>query len=240
MAGHSKWANIQHRKKAQDAKRGKLFTKLIREVVVAAKDGPDPSQNPKLRLAVDRALQGNMTRDTIDRAIARGSGNNDGADVVSVRYEGYGPGGVAVLVDCLTDNRNRTVAEVRHAFSKAGGNLGTEGSVAYLFEHQGLIVVDGSVDEEALLDVALEGGATDVTRGEGGWEVTTGPSDYLNLTEAFQAKGWECLHQELGWVSSHEVTLSSEDFDKVERMCDVLENLDDVQDVYHNAALEDN
>ena len=186
MAGHSKWANIQNRKKAQDAKRGKLFTKLIREVTVSARmGGPDPGANPRLRAAVDAALGANMPRDTVDRAIKRGAGGEDGRDLEEIRYEGYGPGGVAVMVDCMTDNRNRTVAEIRHAFSKFGGNLGTGGSVAYLFKHVGLISYPAGTSEEALMEAALEAGADDIiSNDDGSIDVITSPDDFVTVKEA--------------------------------------------------------
>ncbi len=188
MAGHSKWANIQHRKGAQDAKRGKLFTKLIREITVSARmGGGDAASNPRLRAAIDKALAGNMTKDTIDRAIKRGAGAADGDNYEEVRYEGYGPGGVAVMVDCMTDNRNRTVAEVRHAFSKFGGNLGTEGSVAYLFEKVGLLSFPAGSDEDQIMEVALEAGAQDVVRNEDdSVDVQAAPNDFYTVKEAME------------------------------------------------------
>ncbi len=193
MAGHSKWANIQHRKKAQDAKRGKIFTKLIREITIAARMGEaDPASNPRLRLAIDKALGANMTKDTIERAVKRGAGAQDGENFDEVRYEGYGPGGVAVMVDCLTDNRNRTVAEVRHAFTKAGGNLGTSGSVAFQFTHTGVISYPQDSDEDAIMEAALEAGAQDVvSNDDGSIDVLTGPYDFVNVKEAMIAAGHE-------------------------------------------------
>ncbi len=193
MAGHSKWANIQHRKGAQDAKRGKLFTKLIREITVAARMGePDPAANPRLRMAVDKALGSNMTKDTIERAIKRGSGVNDGDNFEEVRYEGYGPGGVAVMVDCMTDNRNRTVAEVRHAFTKAGGNLGTDGSVAYQFTKTGILSYPQGSDEDALMEAALEAGADDVVgNDDGSFDVLVQPEQFIDVRDAMQAAGHE-------------------------------------------------
>lgn len=185
MAGHSKWANIQHRKNRQDAKRGKLFTKLIREITVSARlGGSDPDANPRLRAAIDNALSNNMTKDTVERAIKRGSGEADGDNVEEIRYEGYGPGGVAVMVDCMTDNRNRTVAEVRHAFSKCGGNLGTDGSVAYLFNKVGLISYPVGTDEDALMEAALEAGAEDIiTNDDGSIDVITSPDEFMDIKE---------------------------------------------------------
>ena len=193
MAGHSKWANIKHRKAAQDAKRGKVFTKLIRELVVAAKSGgPLPEDNPRLRAAVDKALGNNMKRDTIDKAIARGAGAGEGDNYEEVTYEGYGVGGIAVLVDCMTDNRNRTVSDVRHAFTKRGGNLGTDGSVAYLFNRTGQISYPAGVDENRLIEVALEAGAEDVvTNDDGSMDVLTAWEDFSAVKEALQGAGLE-------------------------------------------------
>ncbi len=237
MAGHSKWANIQHRKKAQDSKRGKLFTKLIREIVVAAKmGGGDPDSNPRLRAAIDKGLSGNMTRDTIERAVKRGSGAGDNENYDEVRYEGYGPSGVAVLVECLTDNINRTVSEVRHAFSKSGGNLGTDGSVAYLFTKQGILSYPAGSDEEKIMEAALEAGAEDVvTNDDGSIDVTTSWEDFLNVKEAMVAESLEPEHAEVTMVASTTVDLQLEDAEKVMRLIDALEDLDDVQNVYTNA-----
>jgi YebC/PmpR family DNA-binding regulatory protein len=191
MAGHSKWANIQHRKKAQDAKRGKLFTKLIREITVSARmGGGDPSANPRLRAAIDAALSNNMTKDTIERATKRGAGDMEGENYEEVRYEGYGPNGVAIMVDCLTDNRNRTVAEVRHAFSKFGGNLGTDGSVAYLFTKTGILSYPPDSDEDMIMEAALEAGADDVvTNDDGSIDVMTSPEEFMNVKEVMVAAG---------------------------------------------------
>lgn len=237
MAGHSKWANIQHRKKAQDAKRGKLFTKLIREITVAARmGGAEPESNPRLRAAIDKGLNGNMTRDTIERAIKRGAGTSEGEHFEEVRYEGYGPGGVAVMVDCLTDNRNRTVAEVRHAFNKAGGNLGTDGSVAYLFTKIGSLVFAAGSDEEKILELALEAGADDVqTHDDTSVEVLTSPDEFLRVKEAMIAAGFEPEMAEMTMQASTMVDMDFEDAEKVLRMVDALEDLDDVQNVYSNA-----
>ncbi len=237
MAGHSKWANIQHRKKAQDSKRGKLFTKLIREIVVAAKmGGGDPDSNPRLRAAIDKGLSGNMTRDTIERAVKRGSGAGDNENYDEVRYEGYGPGGVAVLVECLTDNINRTVSEVRHAFSKSGGNLGTDGSVAYLFTKQGILSYPAGSDEDKIMDAALETGAEDVvTNDDDSIDVTTLWEDFLNVKDAMIAASLEPEHAEVTMVASTSVDLQVEDAEKVMRLIDGLEDLDDVQNVYTNA-----
>lgn len=237
MAGHSKWANIQHRKGAQDAKRGKLFTKLIREITVAARmGGGDVSSNPRLRAAIDKALGGNMTKDTIERAVKRGSGATDGDDYFEIRYEGYGPNGLAVMVDCLTDNRNRTVAEVRHAFSKSGGNLGTEGSVAYLFSKLGVISYPPGCDEDAIMEAALEAGAEDiVTNDDGSVDVQTTAEDFLDVKDAMVAAGFEPEHAEVTQQASTSVELDLEGAEKMLRMISTLEDLDDVQNVYSNA-----
>ncbi len=241
MAGHSKWANIQHRKKAQDAKRGKIFTKLIREITVAARiGGGDPEANPRLRLAVDRALAANMPKDTIERAIKRGAGAQEGEAYEEVRYEGYGPGGVAVMVDCMTDNRNRTVAEVRHAFTKMGGNLGTSGSVAYLFKEQGVLGYPAGTDEDALMEAALEAGAEDVVTAEDGTiEVITSPKAFLQVKEAMIAAGFEPEYAEVTMRPETTVTLDADQAEKMMRLQDMLEDLDDVQRVYSNAEIPD-
>ncbi len=241
MAGHSKWANIQHRKSAQDAKRGKLFTKLIREITVAARlGGPDPEANPRLRLAIDRAQDANMPKENIERAIRRGSGAQEGAALEEVRYEGYGPGGVAVMVDCLTDNRKRTVAEVRHVFSKCGGNLGTDGSVAYLFRKQGVIGFPAGSDEDRILSVALEAGAEDVvTDEEGAIEVLTAPEDFVRVREAMRAAGLEPEHAEVTMRASTSTRLGEEDARRMIRLLEMLEDLDDVQRVYSNADISE-
>lgn len=238
MAGHSKWANIQHRKKAQDSKRGKLFTKLIRDITVAAqKGGGDPDGNPWLRTAIFKALNNNMTRDTIDRAIKRGVGGAEG-DLDVIRYEGYGPGGVAVLVDCMTNNKNRTVAEVRHAFSKYGGNLGTEGSVAYLFTRRGLLTFPPGIDEDKLMDVALEAGADDIVSNEdGSIDVLTTPESFENVHTQLTAASLEPAQSEVTMLASTEVSLDDELTEKMLKLIDMLEDLDDVQTVYSNAQL---
>lgn len=240
MAGHSKWANIKHRKAAQDAKRGKIFTKLIREITVAARmGGSDQDSNPRLRDAVSKALGANMTKDTIDRAIKRGSGDMGGENYEEVRYEGYGPNGVAVMVDCLTDNRNRTVAEVRHAFTKAGGNLGTDGSVAYLFNKQGVITFSEG-DEEQIMEAALEAGAEDVvSNDDGSIDVITTPEDFMNVKDAIVAVGLEPAMAEITMQPSTTVDLELDDAQKIMRLVDVLEDLDDVQNVYNNADFSD-
>jgi YebC/PmpR family DNA-binding regulatory protein len=239
MAGHSKWANIQHRKNAQDAKRGKLFTKLIREITVAARMGdPDPASNPRLRMAVDKALTANMTKDTIERAIKRGAGAAEGDNYEEVRYEGYGPGGVAVMVDCMTDNRNRTVAEVRHAFSKAGGNLGTDGSVAYQFTKAGVLSYPQGADEDRLMEAALEAGADDVrANDDGSFDVLTQPEQFIEVREAMVAAGLEPEQAEVTMRADNTVALELEDAEKMVRMLERLEDLDDVQEVYSNADI---
>ncbi len=237
MAGHSKWANIQHRKKAQDAKRGKLFTKLIREITVAARmGGGDPEANPRLRDAIAKALAGNMTRDTIDRAVKRGSGDVGDDNYDEVRYEGYAPAGVAVMVECLTDNLNRTVSDVRHAFTKSGGNLGTDGSVAYLFTKQGIISYPAGSDEDKIMEIALEAGAEDiVTNDDGSVDVFTAWEDFTSIKQAMIDSSFEPQHAEVTMNPSLSVALNVEDAEKVMRLVDMLEDLDDVQNVYTNA-----
>ena len=241
MAGHSKWANIKHRKAAQDAKRGKVFTKLIRELVVAARaGGPQPEDNPRLRAAVDKALGANMKRDTIDKAIARGAGNAEGDNYDEVTYEGYGVGGVTVLVECMTDNRNRTVADVRHAFSKRGGNLGTDGSVAYLFNRLGQILYPRGVNEERVMEVALEAGADDVIdHNDGSVEVLTPWEEFLAVKDAMQAAGLEHESADVIMQPSTSVTLDRAGAEKVMGLVDMLEDLDDGQNVYTNADIPD-
>jgi YebC/PmpR family DNA-binding regulatory protein len=241
MAGHSKWANIQHRKGKQDAKRGKLFTKLIREITVAAKlGGGDPAANPRLRAAIDNGLSNNMTRDTIDRAVKRGAGGEEGGNVDELRYEGYGPGGVAVLVDTMTDNKNRTVAEVRHAFSKFGGNLGTDGSVAYLFTKVGQISFPADVDEDAIMEAALEGGAEDiVTNNDGSIDVITEPDNFIDVKEALKAAGYKHENAEITMRASTTSELDKKGAESMLKLLDMLEDLDDVQQVYSNADIPD-
>lgn len=237
MAGHSKWANIKHKKAAQDAKRGKIFTKLIREITVAARSGGDPNDNPRLRLAMDKALSSNMTKDTIERAIKRGVGGDDGDNMDEIRYEGYAPNGVALLVETLTDNVNRTVSEVRHAFTKHGGNLGTSGSVAYLFSKRGEIWFAPGADEDNVMEVALEAGAEDVeTHDEGALLVVTGESEYVDVADAFKTAGLAYDSAEVTMHPATEIELDGEAADKVQKLIDRLEDLDDVQDVYHNAV----
>jgi YebC/PmpR family DNA-binding regulatory protein len=241
MAGHSKWANIKHRKAAQDAKRGKMFTKLIRELVVAAQQGgPLPEDNPRLRAAVDKALSANMTRDTIDRAIARGAGTNDADNMEELTYEGYAPGGVAILVEAMTDNRNRTVAEVRHAFSKRGGNLGTDGSVAYLFSRKGQISFAPGADEEQVLEVALDAGAEDIeANDDGSVDVTTAWEDFAAVKAALEEAGLTPEGGEVTMVASTLVPVDAGGAEQVLGLVDALEDLDDVQNVYTNADIPD-
>ena len=240
MAGHSKWANIKHRKERQDAKKGKIFTKWIRELTVAARQGGgDPGSNPRLRLALDKALGANMSRDIIDRAVARGAGAADTDDMVELSYEGYGPGGVAVMVECMTDNRNRTVAGVRHAFSKSGGALGTDGSVAYLFTKKGIISF-ANADEDALMEAALEAGADDVeTNDDGSIDVYTSPFDFGTVLDALEAAGFKPENANVSMIPSTEVDLTADDAPKLLRLIDMLEDLDDVQEVYHNGTISD-
>ena len=240
MAGHSKWANIKHRKAAQDAKRGKVFTKIIREIVVAAKaGGPSPEDNPTLRAVIDKALGSNMRRDTIDKAIARGAGTGDEDNYEAASYEGYGVGGIAVLVECLTDNRNRTVAEIRHAFSKRGGNLGTDGSVAYLFARTGQIRFEKG-DEDQVMDIALEAGAEDVVMNDdGSIDVSTAFEDFLSVKDAMVAGGLTPDHAEVTMLPSVLVELDKDGAEKAMGLIDMLEDLDDVQNVYTNADISD-
>lgn len=241
MAGHSKWANIQHRKGAQDARRGKLFTKLIREITTSARlGGSDPATNPRLRTAMDKALAANMTRDTIDRAAKRGAGELDGVSYEDVRYEGYGPGGVAVMVDCMTDNRNRTVADVRHAFAKHGGNLGSDGSVAYLFSHSGIVLLPAAADGDRLMEAALEAGAEDIVENaDGSYEVLTTPEEFESVRDAIKAAGLEVEHAEVTMRASTAVSLGAEEAADMLRLLEALEDLDDVQEVYSNADIPD-
>jgi len=241
MAGHSKWANIKHRKAAQDAKRGKMFTKLIRELVVAAKQGgPLPEDNPRLRAAVDKALGANMTRDTIDRAIARGAGNNESDDVEELTYEGYAAGGIAVLLEVMTDNRNRTVAEVRHAFSKRGGNLGTDGSVAYLFTRRGQLTFPAGTDEEQLMEVALEAGAEDIIpNDDGSFDVMTPWEDFSAIKAALEEAGLSPESGEVTMIASTTVPVDAAGAESLMGLVDALEDLDDVQNVYTNVDIPD-
>lgn len=240
MAGHSKWANIKHRKARQDAKKGKIFTKIIRELTVSARLSADVSCNPRLRIAVDKALSENMTRDTIDRAIKRGAGATEGENYDELLYEGYGIGGVAVLVETMTDNRNRTVSDVRNAFTKYGGNLGTDGSVAYLFSKQGVLSFDSATDEDALMDAALEAGADDVqTHDDGSIDVLTSPDSYSDVKDALVTAGFAPGNAEITQVPSTKAELDAEQAKKFFKMLDMLEDLDDVQNVFHNADISD-
>ncbi len=241
MAGHSKWANIKHRKGAQDAKRGKVFTKLIREIVTAARlGGGDPDMNPRLRLVLDKSRAANMPKDTIERAVLRGTGGGDEDNFEEVVYEGYGPGGTAVLVEGLTDNRNRTVGEVRHVFSKGNGNMGDPGCVSYLFEKRGLLVFEfADLDADALMEVALEGGADDVREADDGLTVVTSPSDFDAVRAALGDAGFEPASAEISLEPATTVSLSGEDAEKMLRLVDALEDLDDVQDVHANFDIPD-
>jgi YebC/PmpR family DNA-binding regulatory protein len=241
MAGHSKWANIKHRKGAQDKKRGKVFTRLIREVQVAAKEGGgDADCNPRLRLAIDKAKAQSVPKDTIERAVQRGAGGGDGEQLEEIRYEGYGPGGAAVLVECMTDNRNRTVAEVRHAFSKYGGNLGADGSVGYLFTHCGVLVYPPGADEEKILELALEAGAEDVVTDEdGSVEVLTAPGDFEAVAEAMRNASLEPESAEVTMRPSTSAPLEEDHAPSMLKLLDTLEELDDVQNVYSNADFPD-
>jgi YebC/PmpR family DNA-binding regulatory protein len=241
MAGHSKWANIQHRKGAQDKKRGKLFTKLIREITVAAKmGGSDLEANPRLRLAVDKAKAQSMPKDNIDRAVKRGAGETDGADYMEIRYEGYGPGGSAVMVDCLTDNRNRTVAEVRHAFTKFGGNLGADGSVNYLFNQVGQLMFPSESDEDVVMEAAIDAGAEDVVaEDDGSIEVLTSPTDFEQVRDAMVAAGMEADSAQITMRASTSAELGVKEAASMMKLLDMLEDLDDVQEVYSNADISD-
>ncbi len=241
MAGHSKWANIKHKKAATDAKRGKIFTRLIKEITVAARlGGGDASANPRLRLAMDKAMDQNMPKDTIERAIKRGSGGLEGVNYEEIRYEGYGIAGAAVIVDCMTDNRIRTVADVRHAFSKYGGNLGTDGSVAFLFKHCGQIVFAPGTDEDKVMEAAIDAGAEDVqTNDDGSIEVTTGPHDFVAVKEALARAGLKPELAEVVMQPQNEIELAGEDGQRMQKLLDALEAIDDVQDVYTSAVIVD-
>jgi YebC/PmpR family DNA-binding regulatory protein len=240
MAGHSKWANIQHRKNRQDEKRGKVFTRLIKEITVAAKmGGGDPAVNPRLRLAMDKAGDANMTKDKVMDAIKRGTGQLEGVDYEEIRYEGYGIGGAAVIVDCLTDNRTRTVAEVRHAFSKHGGNLGTDGSVSFLFKHCGQFVFAPGASEEQIMDAALDAGAEDViTDSDGAIEVLCEPNNFRAIKTALEKSGLEPEVAEVTMRASTETELIGDDGAKMQKLLDAIESLDDVQEVYTNAVIQ--
>ena len=241
MAGHSKWANIQHRKGAQDARRGKLFTKLIREITVSSRvGGGDPANNPRLRTAIDKALTANMSKDTVERAIKKGMGATDGAQFEEIRYEGYGLGGIAVMVDCLTDNRVRTVAEVRHAFSKSGGNLGTDGSVAYLFTKTGIISYPEGVDEDKLMEAALDAGADDVISHEDqSMDVLVDPEHFETVRDTLVSLGLSPENAEVTMRASTTVALDQADAEKMIKLLERLEDLDDVQNVYSNADISE-
>jgi YebC/PmpR family DNA-binding regulatory protein len=241
MAGHSKWANIKHKKAANDKKRGKIWTKLLREVTVAAREGGgELDSNPRLRLAVDKANGANVPKDTIDRAVKRGAGGGEGENYDEIRYEGYGPGGTAVLVDCMTDNRNRTASEVRHAFTKHGGNLGTDGSVAYLFIKQGIISYAPGADEDAIMEAALEAGADDVvSNDDGSIDVLTTPESFSEVKEAMESAGHKPDNAEVTFEASTKAELDQDTAEKLLKMVDVLEDLDDVQEVYTNADVAD-
>ncbi|VAX08025.1 Probable transcriptional regulatory protein YebC [hydrothermal vent metagenome] len=241
MAGHSKWANIKHRKAAQDSKRAKVWTKLIREITVAAREaGGDPDANPRLRLAIDKGTGANMPKDTIARAIKRGAGGAEGENYDEIRYEGYGPGGTAVMVDCMTDNRNRTASEVRHAFTKYGGNLGTDGSVSYLFNKQGIISYELGTDENAVMDAALEAGAEDVvTNDDGSIDVLTTAEDFSDIKAAMETAGLAAVNAEVTYNASTKAEMDLDGAEKLLRMIDALEDLDDVQEVYSNAEIAD-
>jgi YebC/PmpR family DNA-binding regulatory protein len=241
MAGHSKWANIQHRKGAQDKKRGKLFTKLIREITIAARmGGSDLGSNPRLRLAVDKGKAQSLPKDNIDRAIKRGAGELDGADYVELRYEGYGPGGTAVMVDCMTDNKNRSAADIRHAFTKFGGNLGADGSVGYLFNHVGLLTFPEGSDEDAIMEAAIDAGAEDVVVHEDtSIEVVTDPADFEAVRDAMHESGYESEQAELTMQATTSAELDLKAASSMVKMLEMLEDLDDVQNVYSNADISD-
>jgi YebC/PmpR family DNA-binding regulatory protein len=241
MAGHSKWANIQHRKGKQDAKRGKIFTRLIKEITVAARlGGGDPTGNPRLRLAMEKAYEQNMPKDNVERAIKRGSGELDGVEYQELRYEGYGINGAAVMVDCMTDNKTRTVADVRHAFTKYGGNLGTDGSVAFMFKHCGHMIFAPGTNEDALLEVALNAGAEDIINNEdGSVEVITGPYDFIEVKQRLEAAGFKPEMGEVTMKADSEVIFTGEDAVKMQKLLDALEDCDDVQEVYTTAVIEE-
>ena len=241
MAGHSKWANIQHRKGRQDAKRGALFTRLIKEITVAAKmGGGDPAMNPRLRLAMEKAADGNMPKDTVQRAIQRGVGGLEGVNYEEIRYEGYGVAGAAVIIDCLTDNRTRTVADVRHALTKHGGNLGTDGSVAFQFTHCGQLVFAPGTDEDKLMEVGREAGAQDIlSNDDGSLEVITEPGDFIAVKTALEAAGLKAEVAEITMKPQNELELTGDDAVKMQKILDALENVDDVQQVYTNAVIDE-
>jgi len=241
MAGHSKWANIKHKKAATDAKRGKIWTRLIKEITVAARmGGGDANTNPRLRLAIEKAADANMPKDNVNRAVQRGSGGLEGVNYEEIRYEGYGIGGAAIIVDCMTDNRVRTVAEVRHAFSKFGGNMGTEGSVSFMFKHVGQFLFAPGVEEDKLMEAALEAGADDVLADdEGGFEVLCDPNAFAGVKEALEKAGFKADSAEVIMKPDVETAFTGEDAQKMQKLLDALENLDDVQEVYTNALIEE-
>ena len=240
MAGHSKWANIKHRKARQDASRGKVWTKVIREITVAAKSGPDPDDNPRLRLALDKANAANMPKDNIKRAIEKGSGTGDTGALEEIVLEGYGPGGVAIMVEAMSDNRNRTVSDVRHAFSKFGGNLGTDGSVSYLFNKIGIIHVAKTYSEEDILDIALEAGADDLVDEEDYFEIITSSSDLENVLKSLKENNIENTNAELTLRAETSVSVDQEMSEKVLKIMDFMDELDDVQEVHTNAEFSEN
>ena len=240
MAGHSKWANIKHRKARQDASRGKVWTKVIREITVAAKDGPDPNDNPRLRLALEKANSANMPKDTIKRAIEKGSGTGETGSLEEIIFEGYGPGGVAILVETMTDNRNRTVSDVRHAFSKFGGNLGTDGSVAYLFKKLGIIHIDKGFSEERLMELVIESGAIDFTQEDDFFEVTTEANDFNNIIDFFKNNEVAYINAQLTLRAETLVNLDQEMSEKVLNIMEFMDDLDDVQEVHTNAEFPEN
>lgn len=241
MAGHSKWANIQHRKGRQDEKRGAAFSRVAKEITVAAKSGGgDPAFSPRLRVAIDKAKAINMPKDKIENAIKKGTGEIEGVEYIEVRYEGYGIAGAAIIVDCLTDNKTRTVAEVRHAFTKYGGNLGTDGCVAFQFKHCGMMIFAPGTKEETLMDAAIEAGAEDVlTNDDGSLEVITSPNDYMTIKEALEKAGLTPEFSQITMKADVEIELAGEDAQRMQKLIDVLEGLDDVQDVFTNAAFEE-
>ena len=241
MAGHSNWANIKHKKERQDAKKGKVFTKIIKELTVAAREGgADPEANPRLRLAIDKAISVNMPKSNIERAIDKGSGNMEGVDYISLRYEGYGVAGAALIVDCLTDNKTRTVADVRHAFTKNDGNLGTDGCVAYQFKNQGYLLFAPGTNEEKLMELALESGAEDVVQNEdGSLEIVTSPQDFSRVKKALDDAGFNAEEAAVTLRAENEVFLSGEEGQKMQRLINALEDLDDVQEVYTSAVIEE-
>ena len=240
MAGHSKWANIKHRKARQDASRGKVWTKVIREITVAAKDGPDPNDNPRLRLALEKANAANMPKDTIKRAIEKGSGTGDTGSLEEIIFEGYGPGGIAILVETMTDNRNRTVSDVRHAFSKFGGNLGTDGSVSYLFNKLGLIHISKEYTDEKIMELVIESGAVDYTEEDEFFEVITDANDFNDVLETFKQKSVVYINAQLTFRAETYINIDQEMSEKVINIMEFMDNLDDVQEVHTNAEFTEN